>query len=283
MALVKMSTLLRRARENGTGCGSFSVYSMEALMGTVKAAEELRTPVILQLAEARFKTAPLELMGPMMINAAKESGVDMAVHLDHGRSKEVIRKALEMGFTSVMYDGSSLPFKNNITDSRMVKAMAEAYDADVEAELGLVGRSEGGDHDYGIQCTVPEDAKIFMEQTGVDALAVAIGNQHGNYPSAPKLRLDILKDIHQIIPDVHLVLHGGSGITDADFQECIRNGITKVNIATAILNGMMDQASRYFARAKPHTYYEANREMTVGAYEVVKHHIEIFNLKEYLG
>lgn len=280
MALVKMSTLLKRARENGTGCGSFSVYNMEALMGTVKAAEELGTPVILQLAEARFQTAPLELMGPMMINAAKEAGIDMAVHLDHGRSMDVIKKALELGFTSVMYDGSALPFEDNIADSRAVKAMAAEYDADVEAELGLVGRSEGGDHDYGIQCTVPEDAKLFMERTGVDALAVAIGNQHGNYPSAPKLRFDILKDIHQIMPDAHLVLHGGSGITDADFQECIRNGITKVNIATAILNGMMDQVSEYFARAKPYTYYEANREMVAGAYEVVKHHIKVFNMEE---
>lgn len=249
-------------------------------MGTVKAAGELRTPVILQLAEARFKTAPLELMGPMMINAARESGVDMAVHLDHGQSMEAIRKALDMGFTSVMYDGSSLPFENNVADSRMVKALADAYDADVEAELGLVGRNEGGDHDYGIQCTVPEDAKIFIEQTGADALAIAIGNQHGNYPSAPKLRLDILKTIHQTIPDAHLVLHGGSGITDADFQECIRNGITKVNIATAVLNGMMDQVSGYFARAKPYTYYEANREMVAGAYEVVKHHIRVFNMEE---
>lgn len=282
MALVRMSTLLKRARENGTGCGSFSVYSMEALMGTVKAAVELKTPVVLQLAEARFKTAPLELMGPMMISAAREAEVDVAVHLDHGRSMEVVKKALDMGFTSVMYDGSALPFENNVADCRMVKTMAEAYDADVEAELGLVGRSEGGDHDYGIQCTVPEDAKIFMDRTDVNALAVAIGNQHGNYSSAPKLRFDILRDIHQIIPDVHLVLHGGSGITDADFQECIRNGITKVNIATAVLNGMMDQASKYFAREKTPTYYEANRKMVAGACEVVKHHIKVFNMEEHL-
>lgn len=282
MALVRMSTLLKRARENGTGCGSFSVYSMEALMGTVKAAVELKTPVVLQLAEARFKTAPLELMGPMMISAAREAEIDVAVHLDHGRSMEVVKKALDMGFTSVMYDGSALPFENNVADCRMVKTMAEAYDADVEAELGLVGRSEGGDHDYGIQCTVPEDAKIFMDRTDVNALAVAIGNQHGNYSSAPKLRFDILRDIHQIIPDVHLVLHGGSGITDADFQECIRNGITKVNIATAVLNGMMDQASKYFAREKTPTYYEANRKMVAGACEVVKHHIKVFNMEEHL-
>lgn len=282
MALVKVSTLLKRARENGVGCGSFSVYSMEALMGTVKAAEELKTPVILQLAEARFKTAPLELMGPMMINAAKEAGVDMAVHLDHGRSMEVVKKALDMGFTSVMYDGSALPFEENVADSCAAKVMAERYGADVEAELGLVGKSEDGGHDYGIRCTVPEDAKLFVERTGIDVLAVAIGNQHGNYPSAPKLRFDILKDIHQAIPGAHLVLHGGSGITDEDFRECIKNGITKVNIATAVLNGMVDRAATYFARAKPHNYYEVNREMVDGAYNVVKHHIKVFNMKEHI-
>lgn len=282
MALMKMSTLLKRAEEKGTGCGSFSVYSMEALMGTVKAAEELNTPVILQLAEARFGTAPLELMGPMMINAACEARVDMAVHLDHGRSLRVIRQALNMGFTSVMYDGSALPFDVNIADSLKVKAMAEAYDADVEAELGLVGRSESGDCDYGIQCTVPVDAKIFMDRAGVDALAIAIGNQHGNYLSEPSLRFDILKDIHRLLPKTHLVLHGGSGITDEDFQECIRNGITKINVATAILDGMMDRAAKYFGRSNPHTYYQANREMVAGAYEVVKHHIKVFNMNDNL-
>lgn len=279
MALVKMSTLLKRARENGTGCGSFSVYSMEALMGTVRAAEELKTPVILQLAEARFDTAPLELVGPMMISAAREAEVEIAVHLDHGRSLEVIKKALDMGFTSVMYDGSTLPFERNIAESRAVKVMAGFYEAEVEAELGLVGRSEGGGPNYGIRCTRPEDAKIFMERTGVDALAVAIGNQHGNYPSAPRLRFDILKDIRKALPETHLVLHGGSGISDTDFQECIRNGITKVNIATAILNGMMNRAAAYFARAKPYSYYEVNREMAAGACGVVRHHIKVFNME----
>ena len=282
MGLVKMCTLMNRAKENGVGCGSFSVYSMEALMGTVKAAEELETPVILQLAEARFSTAPLELMGPMMISAAKNAKVEIAVHLDHGRSMDVIQKALKLGFTSVMYDGSTLPFETNITDSKVVKAMADHYNADVEAELGLVGRGEGGGHDYGIQCTVPEDTKVFMEKTDVDALAVAIGNQHGNYPSVPKLRFDILKDIHMAIPETHLVLHGGSGITDSDFRECIRNGVTKINIATAILNSMVDRAGGYLAGAGPFTYYGMNKEMVSGAYEVVKHHIKVFNMKENL-
>lgn len=278
MSLVKISGLLKRAKESGRGCGSFSTYSMEGLMGIIKAAEELNTPIILQLAEARFKTAPLELVGPMMINAAKEATIEVAVHLDHGCSMEVIEKALTMGFTSVMYDGSTLPFAANVANTKQVKWMAEKFDADVEAELGLVGRSEGGDHDYGIQCTVPEDARIFITETGVDALAVAIGNQHGNYPVAPKLRFDVLKEIHHLVPEVPLVLHGGSGIEDKDFQECIRNGVAKINVATAILNGMVVRAAGYLQRNDAANYYDLNRELVQGAYEVTRHHIKVFNM-----
>lgn len=248
-------------------------------MGTLRAAEELYTPVIIQLAEARFKTAPLELMGPMMVHAAKEAKVEVAVHLDHGCTVKAIKKALELGFTSVMYDGSALPFEENADGTQAVRAMAAGYGADVEAELGLVGRSEGGDIDYGIRCTIPGDARVFVEQTGVEALAVAIGNQHGNYPSAPRLRFDILKDIHRTVPEEHLVLHGGSGISDEDFKECIRNGITKVNIATAVLDRMTFRAKEYLEETEHGAYYGMSQVMEEGAYEVVKHHINVFNMK----
>ena len=280
MALVKMKDLLDRARKNGKGCGSFSVYSMEALTGALKAAEETQTPVMIQLAEARFQTAPLEFMGPMMIGAAKAADVDVAVHLDHGKSFSVIRRALELGFTSVMYDGSTLPFEENIKNTCEVMKLAKEYGADVEAELGLVGRDEGGAHDYGISCTDPEDARVFAAETKVDALAVAIGNQHGNYPSAPKLRFDILKDIHAALPEEHLVLHGGSGISDQDFQECIRNGITKINIATAILNGMTEAAEGYLTEAGEKNYYGLNRVMAEASRRVTEHHIRVFNMEQ---
>ncbi len=279
MGLVKMSKLLKQAQENGTGCGSFSVYSMEAMIGTLRAAEELGMPVIIQLAEARFKTAPLELVGPMMINAAEKAGIDVAVHLDHGSSFGVIERALEMGFTSVMYDGSSKPFEENIKNTKLVKKMALSYGTDVEAELGLVGRSEDGTCDYGIKCTIPADAKVFAEETGVEALAIAIGNQHGNYPAAPKLRFDILRNIHEMIPKMPLVLHGGSGITDEDFRQCIRDGIVKINIATAILNEMTTEAGDYFNRASGYSYYDLSRRMAEGAYRAVRHHMEVFNMR----
>ena len=139
MALVKMKDLLRRAEEKNIGCGAFSVGNMEMVRGAIRAAEELDTPIILQIAEVRLKNSPLHLMGPMMVQAAKEAKVDVAVHLDHGLTFETVDKALELGFTSVMLDASTLPFEENIARVKAVVEKARKYGATVEAELGLVG------------------------------------------------------------------------------------------------------------------------------------------------
>ena len=215
MALVKMKQLLEQAKEENRGCGAFSVGNMEMVKGAVKAAEEMNTSIILQIAEVRLEHSPLHLMGPMMVRAAKEAKVDVAVHLDHGLTLETVKKALELGFTSVMLDASRDPFEENIRKTKEVVELAAQYGATVEAELGLVGGSEDGKSDHGIQCTNPQDAKIFCEQTGVDALAVAIGNAHGDYPVAPTLEFGVLEEIRNITKKP-LVLHGGSGITDED-------------------------------------------------------------------
>ena len=212
MALVTMKKLLERAKSNKRGVGAFSVGNMEMVKGAIKAAEELDTPIILQIAEVRLKHSPLALMGPMMVQAAREAKVDVAVHLDHGLTMETVEKALELGFTSVMFDSSTYPFEENIERTAKVVELAKKYGATVEAELGLVGGSEDGSEDHGIRCTNPDDAKIFCEKTGIDALAVAIGNAHGNYPVAPKLAFDVLEEIHNKT-EIPLVLHGGSGIT----------------------------------------------------------------------
>ena len=211
MALVSMKTLLQQAQRENRGCGAFSVGNMEMVMGAIRAAEEMNTPIILQIAEVRLKHSPLHLMGPMMIQAAREASVDVAVHLDHGLTLETVKEALQMGFTSVMLDASTLPFEENIEKTRQVVELAAAYGATVEAELGLVGGSEDGSCDHGIRCTDPNDAAVFVERTGIDALAVAIGNAHGNYPVAPTLAFDVLKQIQERV-DIPLVLHGGSGI-----------------------------------------------------------------------
>lgn len=282
MSIVKMKDLLEQAKREGRGCGAFSVGNMEMVKGAVQAAEELNTPIILQIAEVRLKHSPLALMGPMMVQAAKEAKVDIAVHLDHGQTVETAKKALELGFTSVMFDGSTYPFEENMAKTNEIAALARQYGATVEAELGLVGGSEDGSENHGIRCTDPKDAKIFCEKTDIDALAVAIGNAHGNYPVAPTLAFDVLEKIHHTV-DVPLVLHGGSGITDADFRKAISLGICKVNIATASFNSLTKKAEEYLTSEGAHNYFTLNEAMVQGVYENVKKHIEVFNCRKPLS
>lgn len=276
MALVKMKDLLRCAEEKNIGCGAFSVGNMEMVRGAIRAAEELDTPIILQIAEVRLKNSPLHLMGPMMVQAAKEAKVDVAVHLDHGLTFETVDKALELGFTSVMLDASTLPFEENIARVKAVVEKARKYGATVEAELGFVGGSEDGSCDHGILCTDPDDAVVYARETGIDALAVAIGNAHGNYPVAPTLAFDVLEKIHEKV-DIPLVLHGGSGITDKDFQRAISLGIRKVNIATASFNSLTAHVEKYMESTDKHNFFDLNDAMVQGTYENVKRHILVFN------
>ncbi|MGL5434683.1 MAG: class II fructose-bisphosphate aldolase [Lachnospiraceae bacterium] len=281
MALVTMKELLGRAATENRAAGAFSVGNMEMVMGAVQAAEEMNTPVILQIAEVRLKHSPLELMGPMMVEAARRAGVDIAVHLDHGKTIDVLQQALDYGFTSVMLDGSSEPFNENIKATKAARALADRYGATLEAELGLVGGSEDGSADQGIRCTNPEDAYIFCGETGADALAVAIGNAHGNYPVAPQLAFDVLQQIDERVA-VPLVLHGGTGITPSDFRRAIGLGICKINIATASFDSLTKEAQQFLAAAGSHNYFGLNEAMVRGVYNNVREHIRIFNCMEPL-
>lgn len=276
LALVTMKKLLDYAEEKNIAVGAFSVGNMEMVMGAVKAAEELGTPIILQIAEVRLKNSPLELMGPMMLAAAKNSSVDIAVHLDHGLKFETVRKALELGFTSVMFDGSLLPLEENIEQVHAVVAEAYKYGATVEAELGVVGGNEGEGKKHEILCTRPEDAVTFCRETGVDALAVAIGNAHGNYPVLPELRFDVLEQIHSAV-DVPLVLHGGTGISDEQFRHSIKLGVRKINIATASFDRLALFAKQYCDGKEKANYFELSAAEVQGVYENVKRHIKVFS------
>lgn len=276
MALVPMKTLLENAEKHNVAVGAFSVGNMEMVMGAVAAAEELNTPIILQIAECRLKNSPLELMGPMMLSAAKNSKVDIAVHLDHGLKLETVQKALEMGFTSVMFDGSLLPLADNIQAVKKVRAEADKYGVTVEAELGVVGGNEGEGKAHEILCTSPDDAKLFCDETGIDALAVAIGNAHGNYPVLPNLRFDVLDDINKMV-DTPLVLHGGTGITDEMFQQAIMLGVRKINIATASFDNLAKYALDYCKPIEKANYFELSSHMAMGVYENVKRHIKVFS------
>lgn len=275
MALVTMKQLVDEAWENGTCIPAFNVGSLEMVRGALRAAEELDTPVIIQIAERLLKYSPLELIGPGMVQAAKESRLPVAVSLDHSSTYDVIRKALDLGFTSVMYDGSTLPFEENIAGTRKIVGLANEYGAAVEGELGLVGGSEDGLSDHGILCTNPDKAHEFCERTGIACLAVAIGNAHGDYPTAPVLAFDILEQINQKA-GVPLVLHGGSGISDEDFRKAISLGIAKINIGTASFNNVVKFATEYLAADGKHTYFELNTAMTQGMYENALRHIKVF-------
>lgn len=274
-----MKDLLDRACEKGIAVGAFSVGNMEMVMGAVKAAEELNTPIILQIAEVRLKNSPLELMGPMMIAAAEHANVDIAVHLDHGLKTQTVAQALDIGFTSVMFDGSLLPIEKNIETVKNIVNLASDYDATVEAELGVVGGNEGEGKQHEILCTDPDDAKHFCDETGVDALAVAIGNAHGNYPVLPELRFDVLEEIHNRV-STPLVLHGGTGISDEQFQRAIKLGVRKINIATASFDNLAAYAKAYCDNKEKANYFELSACEVEGVYQNVKRHIKVFSFMD---
>lgn len=273
--LVNMRDLLKDAKKGNYAVGSFSVANMEMVLGVLKAAEELNAPVILQIAEVRLKQSPLELIGPLMVAAAKNAKTPVAVHFDHGKTKEKINQALELGFTSVMFDGSHLPLEENISQTLDIIKAAREYGAAVEAEIGCVGGSEDGSEDIAINCTKPEDAVRFAEETGVDALAIAIGNAHGNYKSTPKLRFDILEECARLV-SAPLVLHGGTGISPEDFVKCSKTGIKKINIATATFDSVENSVRTCYNENKIKGYYDLQAAEVAGAYENAKRHILIF-------
>jgi fructose-bisphosphate aldolase class II len=268
--LVNMRDLLADARVGGYAVGSFSVANMEMVLGVLQAAEELRAPVILQIAEVRLRQSPLELIGPLMVAAARQASVPVAVHFDHGKTEKKIGQALELGFTSVMFDGSHLPLDENIAETCRIIEMARPYGAAVEAEIGCVGGSEDGSEEIAMHCTNQADAVRFEQETGVDALAIAIGNAHGNYKATPKLRFDILA---QVAEDTHtpLVLHGGTGISPEDFRRCAQTGIQKINIATATFDSVEQTVRGAYDAGAIGGYYDLQ-----GAYKNAHRHILIF-------
>ena len=273
--IVTMKELLQEAEKKQIAVGAFNVGNLEMVEGAVRAAESCMTPIILQVAEKRLNTSPLELIGPMMVSAAKHAKVKVAVQLDHGVSEAVIRFALDLGFSSVMFDGSELSLEKNIRRSPYFLEMARKYGASFEAELGSIGGSEGG-LEREVCCTRPEDAVLFCQEVKPDALAIAIGNAHGHYKEAPDLRFDILKSIRSFVA-VPLVLHGGSGISFAEFRKAIRLGMRKINIGTASFDAYTDGARQYLEKEPKGTYFGLSASEADYVCDNVRRHIQVFN------
>ena len=229
--LVNLNDVLRDAQKNHYGVGLFNTTDTDMLEAVISAAEELRSPVILGTAEVLLPFGELSLITPSIVHAAKKASVPVVVHYDHGLTYERCMEALQLGFSSLMFDGSAGGVEENIRATAEMVKIAHAWGATVEGEIGHVGQADTADNEVEDMYTTPEEAKAFVEATGVDALAVAIGTAHGAYKSKPKLDIGRLQQIRDAI-DTPLVLHGGSGLSDDDFKNTIRHGITKVNIFT---------------------------------------------------
>ncbi len=237
--LVNMNEVLRPAKANKYAVGLFNAVNLELARGILNAAECSRSPVIMGTAEVLLPYGPLEEVSYYLIPMAKKASVPVVVHLDHGLSYDTCIKALELGFSSIMYDCSTDSYEENVRKVKEMADIAHSYGATIEGELGHVGdnegSAEGSSHlaDPSQFFTDPKLAKDFVDKTGVDALAIAVGNAHGAYKLPPKLDFERIRTIARTV-DVPLVLHGGSGLTDNDFRQAIRDGISKVNIFTDI-------------------------------------------------
>lgn len=276
MALVTTKEMLLKAQEGHYAVGAFNVENMEMVMAVIGAAEELNSPVILQTTPSTVKYAGLDYYLANVKVAAGKASVPVAMHLDHGSSFELAMQALRAGYTSIMIDGSHESFEDNIAVSKAVADACRPSDIPVEAELGKVGGKEDDlDGGEGNAHTDPQEAKEFVERTGVSSLAVAIGTAHGIYKGEPKIDLDRLSEIREVV-SVPLVLHGGSGIPDETIKESIRRGIAKVNYATelriAFSNGVKKVLAENPDVIDPKKYGAAGRDSVK---EFVKGRMEV--------
>jgi fructose-bisphosphate aldolase class II len=274
MGICPMKNMLPDARADGRAVGAFNVGSMEMLMDVVAAAEDMNTPIVLQIAEKRLRHSPLHLMGPMMVSAARAAKVDIAVQFDHGESMDLIRAAVELGFSSVMFDGSGLALRENVRQTSELAAWLAERGVSLEAEIGVLGGSEGGGEKRAVY-TDPEEAALMAEKSGCNALAVAIGNAHGHYKGKPKLNFDVLEKI-RALTGIPLVLHGGSGIPPEDFRKAIRMGVCKINIGTANFDATVSGAREYLAQREEPDYFKMNECMVESVRKTALEHIQIF-------
>jgi len=240
MALVNMRDMLSHAHRHGYAVAAFALVSLDFLEAIIKAAEACRAPVILSLAESHFEYFDFELAMAATEAAAKRTPLPVAIHLDHGASLDTAVKAIRLGCNGVMVDASTRPFEDNVERTRAVVNMAHACGVPVEGELGYVAGVEGEDaekHPGELVYTSVEEAGVYVERTGVDFLAVSIGTVHGRMRGAPRLDMERLAQINSAL-QIPLVIHGGTGLSDAQFRDLIARGVSKINYYTALLKGI---------------------------------------------
>ncbi len=278
--LVTLKEILALATKNGCAIGAFNTPNLESLQAVLAAAEELNTPVIIAHAEVHEPLMPLQLIGPVMMDLAKQASVPVCVHLDHGTDLNHIRRALELGFTSVMYDGSTLPYEENVSNSRTVVQMAAASGASVEGEIGTMGSGSADSESAGgkrSNYTDPEEAARFVRDTGIDALACSFGTVHGLYTSEPCLDFEVLEAINARIT-VPIVMHGGSGVSVADYRKVIAGGVKKINYYTYMAKAGGEAATAYIeAQSGPVLYHDLRSAIVTGMKENAAAAMKVFS------
>jgi len=252
MPLVTSKKMLKDAQEGGYAIGAFNVENMEMIKAVIQAAEELNAPVMLQTTPSTVKYGTVETYAAIAAAEANKAKVPVCLHLDHGSSYELALECMKSGYTSVMIDGSDETFENNVALTKKVVESAHAKGIPVEAELGKVGGKEDDHEAEADTNTNPVEAKDFVERTGVDSLAIAIGTAHGFYEGTPMLDKERISEIRKLV-SVPLVLHGSSGLSDDEVRECVERGMCKVNFATELRAAYTDAVKKLLAE-KPETY-----------------------------
>lgn len=263
-----LKEVLKEANDLNMAVGAFNTHNLEMLPAIIKAAVKEKTPVIVQTSCGTANYIGHKNLVSICKSMADEYGAEVVLHLDHAKDYDEIRKAIDAGYSSVMFDGSSLPLKENILGTKCVVAYAKKYGVSVEAELGTVGGTEDGiavAQDE-VRYTDPADAVEFVKQTGIDALAVAIGTNHGQYKSKTNINFERLKEIKDVV-DIPLVIHGGTGVKEEDVKKVIDLGIRKFNVGTELLVGWNRESKACYDEHKENI---SNRENVVPCLNVIE-------------
>jgi len=284
--LITLKEMMDIAEKRNIAVGAFNATGLEAIEAELRAAEELDLPVIIQFAQCHEPWIPLKTIGPVMIDMAKKSKMPVCIHLDHGETLDYLKQALDIGFTGIMYDGSTLPYEENLKNTIEAVKMAREYGASVEAELGSMGKRESGSGTDGAGVddetkiyTDPDMALDFVTRSGIDALACSFGTTHGIYLKEPRLDFDVVRNVRAKTSNIPVVMHGGSGVSSSDYHKAVLAGVRKINYFTymdkaggsaakAYIDGLKSSEPVFFS-----SIFMAARE---GMYENVKQAMKTF-------
>lgn len=271
--MINVKTELNKARQHGHALGAFNTSNLEVTKAICAAGQKVGAPFLIQTTPSALKYAGLKQLYEIVINEIESCGVKAAIHLDHAKELPIIEQALKIGYKSVMFDGSKLSFNENVTMTQKVVSWAKRFDAAVEAEIGVIGHEEGGHISGQSVMSAPEEVLRFVKLTGIDSVAISVGNQHGA-PKGERVNLRLLEKISQTV-HIPIVLHGSSGLPAGDIREAMRHGVAKFNIDTKIKHAF----TTTIEESEEDDYRDALSSGMEAVEEVVIHYMKLFSGK----